>query len=361
MGNCETCAKCEKCTTTKCTPCASNSFSSSQCIMTAIENAHSVNVRGETKDYNSKRRDKETSINTLKNAIIQLENQKKNNNNTKTNLKVQLNTNSVDYKDELEKCVSQSSNHTNTTTRCESNDRAPSLRDRNAMCAQTKGALVLRNSLQGRGWAQCKCPNGTLGDPHRICDSDEMYCSSCNEGYWKPPCNAFTRCFWDPDIVSITCNPWKECLPSEYETVSPHATRNRECATTRTCSAGEHETVAPTTTRDRECAWNQCTCPNGYPSVRSGCPLHELHHCSQCVNGYYLSSENRCNLNQCKCVNGTAATGTNCPGHEEYKCTSCDAGHKLGKIYGDIPSTNLFNTNSRHLFIRLLKFILLQI
>ena len=67
---------------------------------------------------------------------------------------------------------------------CEDTTKKPALNKRNASCIRLRQATTKTQGLNGEGWSQCGCPNGTVGNTHRICAPDEKNCNSCGQDYW---------------------------------------------------------------------------------------------------------------------------------------------------------------------------------
>jgi len=87
-----------------------------------------------------------------------------------------------------------------------------------------------------------------------------------------------------PQCLASDSSAIRTCLDTEYETVAPNNTNDRQCITIRTCNNTEYETVAPTTTRDRQC--NQCTKCNNTE--------YEIQTCTSNQNRQCTSNQNLC-------------------------------------------------------------------
>lgn len=91
------------------------------------------------------------------------------------------------------------------------------------------------------------CAGGATRDKGDITANGNTHCS-CGAGRFAA-------------ADAENCAPHTECSSStEYESVAPTPTSNRECAAvTAECPSGQSETVAPTSTSDRGCAETVCT------------------------------------------------------------------------------------------------------
>lgn len=372
----------------------SHTYSSSQCVTGTLEDAHALQVSTETSTFTRKRDSLDQTINDLNDEISRLETERDANGTQIANLKHILNTSIKNYAAGLNWCMNVSlveAKHKAET--CESSNKAPSLQRRNETCNHLSDSLDKRSQLQGNGWAQCQCPNGTLGDDHSICAPGWTNCSACDSGYWMKlgafnKCNKVKTCNTnqyetvsptatrDRQCANLTtcgtnqyqtvaptynrnrqCANLRVCTSSEYETVAPTFNRDRQCAPLRVCSSAEYETVSPTPYRNRQCAVKQCVCDNGSsrginfnygilssceqlrtdigPYKGSGNGGYMVHACNKGYADPALNCSGVSNLSygQTACDWGkelAKADKTPCPYNGENVCTACNPGYYMG-------------------------------
>eukprot|EP00039_Didymoeca_costata_P018197 m.332535 g.332535 ORF g.332535 m.332535 type:complete len:3185 (-) comp16959_c0_seq1:2670-12224(-) len=78
------------------------------------------------------------------------------------------------------------------------------------------------------------------------------YSCNCSTGFFGSLCECDGNTYIPDGATS--CLPYSQCSSSEYESVAPTASTNRQCASTRTCFNNEYEVTSPTATSNRECA-----------------------------------------------------------------------------------------------------------
>ena len=130
----------------------------------------------------------EERIRELETGNAEKETDRQNNKNTIDSLKTDLeahdqNTDNVDYGAGLQRCIDETPDHATAAEACYSAE-ASSLQKRNESCSLLKRSTEKTDTINGQGWAQCTCRNGTLGDDHRACAPGESQCSACDSRHW---------------------------------------------------------------------------------------------------------------------------------------------------------------------------------
>lgn len=315
QSQCQSCPSCETCA---CPQCLNQEVF--QCNTELLKDPHEEKMATTRADFEDAKDAKETKITSIQTDIDNLEAQENQNKNTILTLVESINGTGKDVSDDysagLGSCLEESKESISTVTTCEQDKKSPELESRQQMCKKLRSATDLTDTLNGQGWAQCDCPNGTLEDDHLICSGDQTSCASCNEGFWMKSHENFK-----------SCEPLLECeLGATYETKAPTPTSNRECSPVRTCPNGQFEAEAPTLTRNRVCQTKQCVCTNGTPTRGVDCPSHGQEDCSRCNDDSQLI-DSICVYKQCRCTNGTPAEGADCEAHNLRQCASCNDGY----------------------------------
>ena len=210
----------------------------------------------------------------------------------------------------------QSSN-TFTGTSCVTCDECDTGKTQTTQCSPTANDRVCSDF-------ECTCIGGT-GATGLNCPTDgDAKCISCNDGTSKYL-----------QTSDSSCQPWKKCdVQSEYESVSPSTTVNRECVD------------------------KQCSCDNGVGFTASNCPNQGAFKCESCIGEYILNDDDTCKawticedseysttipseildrscaIKKCTCDmagGATAAVGTACDHHGNEKCTAC-----VGEYFLDV-------------------------
>ena len=150
-------------------------------------------------------------------------------------------------------------------------------------CKDCDGPLFFQTKTGEKNCNKCnyKCP---IGNEHTACGSaNEGHCYKCQAGRAKnnavgekpggadrceackpgnyqdetgqgtcKACDGFNE--WQPDAHATFCLRTRVCSKTEYETVAPTKSSNRECASHTTCDSSQYQTRPANTHFDRICA-----------------------------------------------------------------------------------------------------------
>jgi hypothetical protein len=159
-------------------------------------------------------------------------------------------------------------------------------------------------------------------DGHQGVDGKDGQHGACPPGSGQTaaacaPCQQGTT--FSADFDSRSCQRVRVCTNGdhigvgdqlEFETTTPTASRNRDCATVNVCTNGEYEKVAPTTTSDRTCATHSAICNAHEYEIRPATAFQDR----------------ECKQKVCVCDHGTPTRGSACSKHGGIECTACDGG-----------------------------------
>ena len=276
-------------------------------IFATVENGGDITVDG--KVYNTKGTLwMEQRIEALEESNQELLNTKNENDSAINSLKIDLQQlgQSVgsDMSAGLNSCMAETPAHQEAAEGCYTVEQSAQNK-RNESCALLKKSKDKSDNINGLGWSQCACPEGTLKNDHGVCPDGETSCASCSSEFWKDGtgCKRLTTC----------------ALGESYETRTPTATRDRQCTQVRSCPNGQTENTAPTLTSDRVCRDKQCTCAHGTAATGTSCPTDGSVMCASCSNGYVLKGVNKA---------GTSTTNTTCESCPDNHYESGGSCHK---------------------------------
>jgi outer membrane protein assembly factor BamB len=111
-------------------------------------------------------------------------------------------------------------------------------------------------------WALCNSTEYVSRMPSSTWDRQCVDDGTCSAGWWvvsgptssRPrECEPCADGTFSTEVNSGVCVAWVTCTVDEYESESPSANADRECATLTMCSAGYQVVTEPTATSDRAC------------------------------------------------------------------------------------------------------------